>query len=224
MTDRPTVKLVGLAEALKVRVISKGPGYVYYRLKPFQKAYHRILRSHPVFRFIGEPVSDKAIGESFGRAKDGDWFISGDYKDATNNLNPVFSDYTLRELLRCSDVKEGSDLSKLFYTSMTQHFIQDPDSPRDKPVSAMQRNGQLMGAILSFPVLCIVNAATLLASYRILHNRRIPFSHLKNCLRINGDDFVALTKKRDLYEIWRKVCYHTGMEESPGKHLFPSRS
>jgi len=220
MVDAPIVKLVGLAEALKVRVISKGPGYIYYRLKPFQKLFHKLLRRNPVFRFIGEPVSSSAIQESF-RVKPGDFFISGDYKDATNNLNPLFSEKVLSCLAKHCGIQPGDDLYELFMKSMTRHRISDPEAPRTQPRSSIQRNGQLMGAILSFPVLCIVNAAVLLTTYRIGGNRHIPFNHLNYKLRVNGDDFVAVGP-RENYPVWQKVCRLTGMEESPGKTFLSS--
>jgi len=57
MNEVADVKLVSLAEALKVRTISKGPPLTYFVLKPVQKFLHRIMKRFNCFHLIGSPVS-----------------------------------------------------------------------------------------------------------------------------------------------------------------------
>lgn len=81
-------------------------------------------------------------------------------------------------------------------------------------------NGQLMGSITSFPILCMVNAAVFRYAYRIyLEEQGIDTAVLKlsnlPCL-INGDDLVFKSDQR-LLEIWRSLIGEAGLVESPGK-------
>jgi len=74
-----------------------------------------------------------------------------------------------------------------------------------------------MGSIVSFPVLCIVNAAICKLAYEIEHNQKKKLRQLP--LLINGDD--ALLRGSDLlFSAWEKMAKFVGMLPSVGKVYF----
>lgn len=88
-----------------------------------------------------------------------------------------------------------------------------------------QMNGQLMGSIVSFPILCLANAA--LCSLSIQKDRarrghtRLPFWKLP--MRINGDDCLLLGTGPRFKETWLKYGAAIGLESSIGKTYFSNR-
>jgi len=83
--ERPVAELVPLSEALKVRVISKGPPMTYFVMTPLQKMLHRVLKKNPVLRLIGMPITEQYLAEQMGTELKADQvFGSIDYKAATN--------------------------------------------------------------------------------------------------------------------------------------------
>jgi len=65
MSEVASVKLVALPEALKVRVISKGPPLTYFTLKPVQKFLLRQMRRLRAFKLVGETVTPEFLEEAF---------------------------------------------------------------------------------------------------------------------------------------------------------------
>lgn len=71
-----------------------------------------------------------------------------------------------------------------------------------------------MGSIMSFPVLCIVNAAICRWAMEVSDGRRLWLNECR--LLINGDDCVfPITMKGR--EAWRRIASMSGMKESVGK-------
>jgi hypothetical protein len=78
-----------------------------------------------------------------------------------------------------------------------------------------QENGQLMGSIVSFPFLCIANAAMCRISIEIANGRRygldtLPATH-------NGDDCVLRGRKDRLFPTWDTITRRAGLVNSVGK-------
>lgn len=200
MDEVADVKLVALPESLKIRVISKGPPLTYFVLKPVQKFLHRILRQHPVFRLIGETVTPKLLNERF-RGVSG-LFHSLDYSSATDFLNPYLSGVAVDEI--CASVEMPDDLSHLFRKALTGHLVE----------GVPQVWGQLMGSIVSFPILCLVNAAVVRFAMEISEERVIP---LADCTAlVNGDD-GAVRSGPEFLPVWKDVASLCGLEPSQGK-------
>jgi hypothetical protein len=86
LVEDPTAVPLALAEALKVRTITKGPPLLGFALKPLQKFLWKTLSVHPVFKFTGEPVSERPLQAVLGRLRPGEKWLSADYSDATNSL------------------------------------------------------------------------------------------------------------------------------------------
>lgn len=224
--EEKKVTLVALAEALKVRVISKGPVHTYTVLKPLQKWMWKTLRNHEsgTFRLIGEEISPEYLSEQLGELvaetdEYKDHFVSGDYKAATDNLAPWASECITKAI---GKYIQDRRIRKLFTEALTGHDIQDPKNPK---VFKKQTWGQLMGSIVSFPVLCIVNAAICRKAREKDLQRFQPtrILYLNNAkIAINGDDCVfrcSIWGKK----FWEKFALAYGMAPSQGKCFFSRR-
>jgi len=194
LTERMAVKPVALTEPLKVRVITCGQSWVNYTLSGAQKAIWDALQKHPWFVLTGRPVATYDI--MVDRTKD---WISVDYSAATDNLSSEVS------RLICNYIARYTGLpAEFMYESLCEHSI------KYKALTVEQRNGQLMGDKLSFPVLCIANAVALsLTVNPEEYNRNDP-------ILVNGDDGLFLGQAKE-YERWKTIASHLGLEPSIGK-------
>lgn len=253
-TDR--VAVVALQEPFKIRTISISDGPATAAGSSIQKLWHKGLRSLPCFQLIGgEKVSDLASSRDW--SFDRPW-VSGDYKAATDGLNmgatrilfdellaPLALDPRLRERLLV-----GLTGAWLDYSSTLNRFKNRegdepwkglPDSLFKKlksllPPAVRQRNGQLMGNILSFPILCLVNlSGWLLSQWRskttwgkvveewVLGDRYLLPSMLSRLpVTINGDDILFQASPEE-YGVWRKCIGEFGFTLSVGKNYYSDR-
>jgi len=222
MEEVPDCYPVPLAEPLKVRIISKGPPLTYSVMRSLQSFLWDVLSKNPRF-LINRSLS--AIDLSLVNKQDDEYWISGDYKSATNELNPQLSEIAVKEISRVIGL--DSDHTELFLRSMTRHIINFKpcyhqstgvcDPRDDRPVmgplqTAPQRWGQLMGSNVSFPILCLINAA--LTRFSLEGEREWSF---KDCpMLINGDDVVFVGQHSD-YNRWKFNTSVGGLSESVGK-------
>ena len=231
MEERPLVSPVGLAEPLKVRVISKGPPLTYTVLKPWQQLMWRILKKFKVFNLIGRYVLEDDINWCIGELADDEVPVSGDYQASTDNLHSWVSDTILDRFMLI--VGENfhelcemppnyiKNIKELFRRALSKHiFVYDG---QELP----QQEGQLMGSIISFPFLCIANGA--LCRYALeqangctyrLRERRNPHGIPLAPLLINGDDCLFKGKSGLIRPIWENVCRVAGLLSSVGKTYF----
>lgn len=212
-TEEKKVTLVALAEALKVRVISKGPVLTYTALKPLQRWMWKTLKDHKsgVFKLVGEEISTDYLERQIRELRPGEKFLSGDYKAATDNLKPWVSETITNEI---SKYIEDRRLSRLFTQALTGHLIGDPENPGH---FKMQTWGQLMGSIVSFPVLCIANATICLRSREVTTQRGLTLYTAR--IAVNGDDLIMradINGKRK----WERDAAQSGMAPSIGKCFF----
>ena len=227
LSEKNHVVGVGLAEALKVRVITKSPPFRTFVLKPMQHFIHNIMRQHPTFRLIGEPSQRHIINECFAPWLQPDsQFLSGDYTDATNCLRFELSEACAQQLI--TDLNLGSVYGDLLLDSLTRH-IYTIDSA-DHTVELTQKNGQLMGSVTSFIVLCFVNAAICslalekaykpLRVYKMSGDFKMRLEHLP--LLINGDDCVFLANK-NVHDLWCILGNIAGLSPSIGKYFLSDK-
>jgi len=227
-TEPKTVELVALAEALKVRVISKGPPVTYFMLKQIQRLMHSTLRNIRQFRLIGETISreyletalahpkvrstGKIVDDYLGRMTvrpNGRYYLSGDYSAATNKIQGWCSEVVVDELKAVWGLPD--DLHQILRASLTGHTIQDPENAK---VFLEQKSGQLMGSVTSFPVLCLVNAAVMLCAHEEEVGRRVDFSQLM--CAVNGDDCAMVVNKHG-DRAWEDYGSLAGLSPSVGK-------
>jgi hypothetical protein len=203
----PLAKPLALAEALKTRVISKGPPFLYTVLKPLQVKLWSVLKSHPCFSLIGKPVDDMYVQERMGaKLKDDQIFLSVDYTDATNEMYSWVSDVIVNEIVDCLSIPD--DEAFMFKTALTGHILEYNGEV------AKQERGQLMGSIVSFPILCIANAAICRMALEADQSRVFT---LRDCpLAINGDDAIMKMTRKSV-KIWETIGSYCGLSPSIGK-------
>jgi hypothetical protein len=81
-----------------------------------------------------------------------------------------------------------------------------------------QRNGQLMGNVLSFPLLCIANLACFWLACEEYEGRELRFEDLPP-VRINGDDILFKSPSERFLRVWTGWTKEFGFELSVGKNL-----
>jgi hypothetical protein len=243
--EDPKTIILGLPEPLKVRCITSGPPLTQTVLKPMQKWLWKHLKSQSVFQLIGTPVTSEIVKKQLGVLGLTEEFISGDYKASTDNLHSWVSECLLdslvelwREEVDQSDpfFKEIDRYAILMKKVLTGHKILNPAyngdyrqgfALRDEWFSP-QKEGQLMGSIISFPFLCLANAAlcrfamevTDVQGYRVTDKYRRGESLAR--LLVNGDDCVFPGKIDLLFRNWKLITGFGGLESSVGK-TFKSR-
>jgi len=183
---------------------------------------------------------------------------SGDFSGATDNLRSSVSKLILRFLLQClphgriGEIIEGFCDSKIEYSyqplvrSVKAKDIvkgkKEPNSLADlyrhykctEQGVQQQTNGQLMGHVLSFPVLCLANYLIFKWTYRVYNNNKYveymdSFNPLDDqfnfkeepipVVKVNGDDILFCCLP-EIYELWKKETAKNGFFPSVGKNLF----
>jgi hypothetical protein len=239
----PRVSIVALQEPFKIRTISIADGPATAASSPFQRVWHKTLRSLSPFRLIGGDRVANIVGQfPFG---DGTAFVSGDYSAATDRLSIEASRLVLNRLLRQVALDptlrgriDASLLASELDYSGTLSMFKDrvPDSLLESiplPPLTLQKNGQLMGNILSFPILCIVNLATWVTMVAQSVSHPSHWTVVKGLSRgyftreelnsfevlINGDDILF---KADIhqYQLWLDTVEQFGLKPSMGKNYF----
>jgi hypothetical protein len=201
------VEAFAIPEPLKVRMITKEQP-LSWALKPLQTAMFRGLTKFQCF-FPGWKDSLESFVNLNLSGQSG-FILSGDYQSATDNLNMDVMETVLGELKK--QFFNHPHLLKYIDFFGGRHWI---DYPKwTKLPSVLQQRGQLMGSLLSFPVLCIANAATL------CHLRHQDLSELSAC--INGDDILFVDSDRRIRS-WKRIASSMGLVPSIGKN-FQDRS
>jgi hypothetical protein len=214
---RATIQVV--LEPLKMRIISKGEALPYYWMKPLQKALHTAIRDIPCFRLVGRSISPTDLMDLINRPSESEDILewhSVDYSAATDGLSSRLGLRILDYLLQWEFNGPISEEVKLAAMRVLgPHELWYPTRGKDgKQKSAqfkgIQRNGQLMGSILSFPILCIANAMVYadVTSAGSLSD----FNHVL----INGDDMLYRGTEKE-WERHVEVGKSVGLEMSVGK-------
>lgn len=212
--EKPLVEVVGLKEALKVRCISKGPPLTYFVLKPIQKSLWQELQKTWNFELTGTPITEELMNLRFKSFVNKSSLHSGDYKAATDELHSWCSERACDSVFRVAEANLGYSLGPLEVLTkraLTGHVYVLEDGQEKE-----QERGQLMGSIVSFPFLCILNATLIRRTYELSENvckliRDCPFW-------INGDDCLTAYGRGNRFpEIWRGLGSVMGFSESVGK-------
>jgi len=144
-------------------------------------------------------------------AVEGGFWVSGDYESATDNLNPSLSEACLDEIWHMMGFPI-EDLAILNCT-MSGHDI---DYSEVGYGVEKQKWGQLMGSPLSFPILCIINAAVTRLAFETAHGRTM--SLVDTPMTINGDDVLFYSHSDECYSIWKDLTAAAGLKFSLGKN------
>lgn len=206
-------RIAPILEACKVRWVSIGESKEYFRAKAWNRLVYAQMPNHPTFRLTGHPcgVDDVDI-------MTGDFLLSGDYKGATDTLDPTWSTYVLDRItarLYKRDRVIGPDYRIIGLRQMLVGHTMEYTHGKGKEKRTEtfdQANGQLMGSYLSFPVLCILNAA--INRVYLDPSLEKPIAELP--LRINGDD--VLMSAEEPFQEWASTVALVGLTPSVGKN------
>nr|UYL95460.1 MAG: RNA-dependent RNA polymerase [Changdu Botou tick virus 1] len=138
----------------------------------------------------------------------GEIFVSGDYESATDFLNSEVSKHCLMSIL-CRSRQVPTGIVQMAMDSLSLPVELRGESGKTRVED--QRSGQMMGYLLSFPLLCLINYLT----FRYAIRRDVP-------VKINGDDIV-FRGTREEYETWQKVVGASGLVLSVGKTMISKR-
>jgi len=214
-----TAGVAAVLEPLKVRTVTKGRAQAYNAVHGIQKWMHSSLRQMQVFRLIGETVSEDVIKGLFRLRQPGELLISGDYSAATDNLKIEVTKTIFEVILRrlCQDLDwstEALELTTLARKVLYEHEIHYPMTSHLDAVE--QGTGQLMGSVLSFPILCMANC---ICCWISLFPERSIFDLP---ILVNGDD-IAFSCTRARYNIWSDHLAEFGFVKSIGKNYCHKR-
>jgi hypothetical protein len=187
-------------EPLKVRIVTCEDAEMY-RIKTIQlRMWEDILRDEEFCLTRGEDLIPHIKRHLLLEDSCPLW-ISGDYSAATDNLNRNIINNVLTQIsfylppsMRSAFVKNGGS-----------HWIKSSEC------TYQQFNGQLMGSLTSFPLLCYIN-------YIAYHYCRSlsPKDFSSFCL-INGDDILFRATQYG-YSIWKDTVSLFGLSPSIGKN------
>jgi len=198
-------RLVVVPSSGKFRALSIPPVKMNY-LRPLHKCmYDYMSRYDWLLRGDAKPTAFKGFDTKLGEV-----FCSGDYESATDNLNQEVQKEILRLVLQNTrNVPKG-----MIVQAMRSFSLQLAVYGRDGNLIArkQQQSGQMMGNLLSFPLLCLANYVT----FRWLTmDFNIP-------VRINGDDIVFRARP-EVVERWKNGVSASGLTLSEGKTMVDAR-
>lgn len=219
LEELPEAQPMGLAEALKVRVITKGPPLLYASMMPLQKFLWKSLARQRITQLVGRPIDERVLLDSLGSTlPDGFSYLSGDYSAATNNIKSWVSEAVANAIADRVGLTQSE--RELFLRSLTGHILSLDPKKHGTAEQRAQRNGQLMGSVTSFPVLCLANVALCWLSMEIGEQREIQLADLR--LLVNGDDCVFVANAAT-QRAWIAIGNLMGLEPSLGKYFFSPR-
>lgn len=170
-------------------------------LRPLHKALYNQLSTFP-WLLRGEAKPGKFRGF---HPRAGEVFVSGDYESATDHLPLEVAEALLESILwNSSWVPHRLARAAVRSLRSVVHY-------EDSSVGFEQVCGQLMGNLLSFPLLCLQNYV----AFRWCFDRSRP-------VRINGDDIVFRCSRAE-FDRWAAHVSDVGLKLSRGKTLLDAR-
>jgi len=244
-TTKCRARFAKVLEPFKVRGITASDCYVYQFGRMIQPVLHKYLRDPDgPFRFIGKRHNEDDINKVYKgvvfhteeqRIQDplcfnyDKWnyktfFVAGDYKSATDNMEPSLPEQFITSLCAWSNLSD--EWKRVLKLTLGSHIIEYPridalykDLMEKYLLEVDQKWGQLMGSPTSFPILNIVNAAMFWVSVEFQLGIEVSWFEVLKEFRplFNGDD-ISFVSNKDHYQIWKDVCTGCGLALSPGKN------
>jgi len=166
-------------------------------LRPLHKLiYDQLSRQSWLLRGEAKPSSFDGFSKEPGEV-----FVSGDYESATDNL-PLEVAETLLVAMEQTSCRVPDSIWRTARSCLRSRIFYE-----DSSVPFEQTAGQMMGSLLSFPLLCLQNYC----AFRWCHDTSVP-------VKINGDDIVFRSSRGD-YEKWSRFVSRVGLVLSSGKTL-----
>lgn len=213
-SEKASARIAPILEACKVRWVSIGESEPYYRAKAWNRAVYKQMPHHPTFELTGRPLTEEDVNKMVHK-----YLLSGDYKGATDTLDPVWSEYVLKRITqriyaRCTGDNSHGDWWTRYHglKAMLVGHRMYYKAEGGEEYSFDQKTGQLMGSFLSFPVLCILNAA--INRVYLDPGLKQPIADLP--LLVNGDD-VMMSSDCDFSD-WAAHVALVSLKPSVGKN------
>jgi hypothetical protein len=208
-------KVYSICEPLKIRNITASNALPYAISKGMQHCMHSSLKALPAFRLIGSPLTVFVVDEFLSKLDPAHSIASGDFSAATDNIKIELTKRVFERILLKMSTDRGIDASGRLISYLRrvlyEHVVEYPRKSGLLP--AEQQNGQLMGSVLSFPILCIINLITYWISVE-------PMKNLDELnVLVNGDD-IMFGCNRKSYQDWLTLLPEAGLTPSPGKNFF----
>jgi len=168
--------------------------------------------------------------------RDPKW-VSGDYSSATDRMSVSATKVLIETFLSICNYSEDIEdvLRSVIYEQKIHYpsrFVKNANKcwgcsntscefcylngqPLLEEEMINQSNGQLMGSVLSFPILCLTN---LICYWAALEERTgLKINPLELPVLVNGDD-ILFRADEDLLEIWERRIKQCGFQLSLGKN------
>jgi hypothetical protein len=188
-------------EPAKVRWITANDAEPCYKALVWNRLVYKQMPRHKTFSLTGRPLDSQNDLDGFT----GRYLHSLDYKGATDTLDPWYSEFCLEEINKRLGL--GPEWTNLKFI-LTRQRLRYPDG---RVVD--QANGQLMGSPVSFPILCVINAAI----NRLYLDPALKTPLWKLPLLVNGDDGLFSTDREPNGD-WERLVAQVGFKPSLGKN------
>lgn len=214
-----------ILEPLKCRTITKAPALVNAIYGDLQQHLWKSLTKRWQFGLTGETVSKEHISNLWAEtsycfpddhSEEEDYWVSGDYSAATDNMHMDLTEAILDSISRKSESTRHILRRALVNNQINYEGCFEGLEGEDLPAPFTQTNGQLMGCVFSFPLLCIANYLiykyTIKQVYGTKHllYKRVP-------VLVNGDD-ILFKASTQFIEQWTKNIALVGFSKSVGKN------
>lgn len=213
---RAPARTAAVLEACKVRWVSIGDASQYYRAKTWNRDVYSQMPDHKTFALTARPLTEEDVQGMTLK-----YVLSGDYSSATDTLDPHWSEFAFEAITRrlyahASPLSIGGTWEQRFQglkPMLTEHTLAHKlDQERPGYTHFDQNIGQLMGSYLSFPVLCVVNAAV----NRLFLDPTLTIPIRELPLLVNGDDVMMASDQP--FEGWAEHVSLAGLTPSLGKN------
>nr|QNN89182.1 putative RNA dependent RNA polymerase [Pezizella ericae ourmia-like virus 1] len=191
-------KIISVETGGKHRIVSKSDVTANLFRPLHTSMYNHLSKFSWLLRGEAKPVSFRGFN-----ARRGEVFVSGDYESATDNLNGHLQRKILSIIL-----SQSTSVPKGIKDSAAQMLRSTLELPGG--ACYVQERGQLMGNLLSFPLLCIVNY---LGFKYFVGDRPV---------RVNGDDIVFRATAQEANR-WMEGIRVSGLTLSKGKTMVNGR-
>lgn len=220
------VMVHGICEPLKVRNITKGEAIPYWIARHAQKEMWGFLQNYPQFSATGRPLESSDIYSIQSRLRElenkkniqlhFDKWVSGDYSAATDGVNIHMTMMVFEQFMKQLNIP--NHIVRVIRKVIGPQMVHYP--PKSKLDPVLQRNGQLMGSVLSFPILCIINIVAYWCAMEEYMSEMTEDPHVSMSelpVMVNGDD-ILFPANDYFYEFWKKNISLVGFKLSLGKN------
>jgi len=227
----------GVLEPLKIRTITRPSFRTHWGLRGMQSQLLNYLNRFASFSITGDSNKEN-LDHHIQRVVENPRFshlVSGDFSAATDTLKGSVTS-VIWEVIGTRGVpwwifvkgRESLLRTKIHYDQRCMPKI-DKNSPYRNFVPSrdmeegLQSTGQLMGNILSFPILCIANYCAYHRAIEKLLGYNLAVKTLMEefPVAINGDD-ILFRSDECLYVVWKETTREIGFNLSLGKNFYHS--